>query len=123
MSKLSLQIQNLCTSNEHKFKEKKTPTKIKQVSTKNKNNPAKFSKYTKEAIMIRDKSCIICWKHWASVHHAWYGTEANHWDNRNDIDQGVLLCAICHAKVHWCKQWEWIREQCIDYLKQRYELF
>ena len=60
MSKLSLQIQNLCTANEHKFKEKKPPTKIKQVSTKNKNTSAKFSKETKEAIMIRDRNCIIC---------------------------------------------------------------
>ena len=60
MSKLSLQIQNLCTTNEHKFKEKKTPTKIKQVSTKNKNNSAKFNKETKVDIMLRDKNCIIC---------------------------------------------------------------
>ena len=121
MSKLSLWIQNLCTTNEHKFNEKKTTNKIKQVSTKNKNTQAKFSKLTKEAIMIRDRQCIICWKHWTSVHHVWYGTEANHWDNRNDRDQWVLLCADHHLEVHWCKQWEWIRQFCIDYLNKIYE--
>ena len=121
MSKLSLQIQNLCTTNEHKFKEKKTHTKIKQVSTKNKNTPAKFSKETKWAIMIRDKQCIICWKPITDIHHVFFSQQAEYWDDRNDINKWVGLCREDHDLVHWCKQWEWIRQFCIDYLKQIYE--
>ena len=121
MSKLSLQIQNLCTTNEHKFKEKKTPTKIKQVSTKNKNTPAKFSKETKWAIMIRDRQCIICWKPITDIHHVFFWTECEYWDDRNDINKWVGLCREHHDLVHWCKQWEWIRQFCIDYLNNFYE--
>lgn len=58
MSRLSLSIQNP----EYKFKGKKSTKKIKQVSTKNINIAAKFSKEIKAAILIRDKHCIICSK-------------------------------------------------------------
>lgn len=120
MSKLSLQIQNLCTTNEHKFNEKKTSTKIKQVSTKNKNNQAKFSKQTKAEIMLRDKHCIICWKYITDIHHVYFWTECEYWDTRNDINKWVWLCRDHHNDVHWCKQWEWIRQQCILYLTNLY---
>lgn len=116
MSRLSLWIQNLCTNTEHKFKEKKTPIKIKQVSTKNKNIAAKFSKETKLAIMIRDKQCIICWKPITDIHHSFFWTECEYWKDRNDINKGVGLCRDHHLEAHWCKQWEWVRQQCIDYL-------
>lgn len=120
MSKLSLWIQNLCTNTEHKFKEKKTPTKIKQVSTKNKNTSAKFSKETQAHILIRDKHCIWCWKWIQQFHHVYFGTEANHWTNRNDVDQWVGVCSDCHILVHWCKQWEWLRQDFINYLNSIY---
>ena len=120
MSKLSLSIQNLCTTNEHKFNEKKNTTKIKQVSTKNKNTPAKFSKETKWAIMIRDKQCIICWKPITDIHHVFFSQQAEYWDDRNDINKWVGLCREDHDLVHWCKQWEWIRQFCIVYLKNIY---
>lgn len=79
---------------------------------------AKFNNKTKEQIYIRDlKMCIICWT-WFQLqaHHAYYGTESNYESNRNNEDQWVTLCCDCHLQVHSCKQWEWVRQACIDYL-------
>ena len=120
MSKLSLQIQNLCTTNEHKFKEKKNHNRIKQISTKNKNTSAKFSKETKWSIMIRDRQCIVCWKPITDIHHVYFWTQSNYWDNRNDVNQWVWLCRDCHNVVHWCEKWSWARQKCIDYLNTYY---
>ena len=121
MSKLSLWIQAITTWTEYKFREKKQTTKIDKISKKNKNVSAKFSKKTKADILIRDKTCIICWKPITDIHHVFFGTQSYYWDNRNEIDQWVWLCREHHNEVHWCKQWEWIRQFCIDYLKQIYE--
>lgn len=120
MSKLSLWIQTLCTNIEHKFKEKKMPNKIKQVSTKKNNTSAKFSKEIKAAILIRDKHCIICSKWITDIHHVYFWTESEYWKDRNDINKGVGLCRDHHLEVHWCKQWEWLRQYFINYLNSIY---
>ena len=117
MSRLSLSIWNP----EYKFKEKKSTKKIKQVSTKNINTAAKFSKEIKAAILIRDKHCIICSKWITDIHHVFFSQSAEYWEDRNDISKGVGLCRDHHLEVHWCKQWEWIRQQTIDYLINIYD--
>lgn len=83
---------------------------------------AKFSNKVKQSIMIRDyHKCILCYETPHSIHHAYFWLQANRWDNRNDEDQWVALCFRCHNSVHWCKSWEWDREECINYLKHIYE--
>ena len=84
-----------------------------------KNKKAKFSNQTKEAIYERDwKCCIICWNNtWLQFHHAWYSQEANYWPDRNKTNQWVTICAKHHNMAHACKSGEWIREECINYLK------
>lgn len=77
---------------------------------------AKFSNEVKKAMLDRDKQCIICWAPWTDCHHVYFWTESNYDDNRNDLDQGVILCRKCHNLAHSCKQWEWVRQKCIDYL-------
>lgn len=116
MSKLSLWIQNLCTDNKFNIKEKKTPTKIKQVSIKNKNTVAKFSKETQATIMLRDKQCIWCGKPWSDFHHIYFWTQAMYTEDRNDSKYGCFLCRDCHNEAHGCEQWQWLREQFINYL-------
>lgn len=117
MSRLSLSIQNP----EYKFKEKKYTKKIKQVSTKNNNIAAKFSKEIKAAILIRDKHCIICSRWITDIHHVYFWTQSEYWEDRNDINKWVWLCRDCHNEVHWCKQCEWIRQQTINYLINLYD--
>jgi hypothetical protein len=92
-------------------------TRIKVKSTKNKNNIAKFSKKTKWQILVRDKSCIFCNKPITDIHHIYFWTECNFWDNRNDITQGVWVCRSCHDEIHSCSKWEWKRQEAINYLK------
>lgn len=116
MSKLSLKIQNP----EYKFKEKKSVKKIKQVSISNKNIAAKFSKEIKAAILIRDKHCIICNKPITDIHHVFFWTECEYLEDRNNVNKWVWLCRDHHNEVHWCKQLEWIRQECINYLLSIY---
>ena len=79
---------------------------------------AKFTNKVKEQIYIRDNySCIICW--WTNklqFHHVYFWTESNYWKDRNEINQGVTICDTHHMECHSCKQWEWIRQKCIDYI-------
>ena len=93
-------------------KKKKKPWKV-----------AKFTDKTKESIFERDGSrCIVCWDDkLLTAHHCYYWTESNRAETRNDIDQGCSLCAICHGKAHACSVWDWVREECIKYLKDKYD--
>ena len=77
---------------------------------------AKFSTEVKTAICQRDKTCILSGEPWHSVHHVYFWTESNKWDNRNDEDQGVLLSFEKHLEVHWCSKGEGARQYCIDYI-------
>ena len=83
-----------------------------------KNTKAKFSNKIKEQIYERDwKCCIICWCNQnLQLHHVYYGNQSNRWKNRNDVDQGVTICAHHHLEAHSCASWEWVRQKCIDYL-------
>ena len=83
---------------------------------------AKFSDKTKESIFERDWfSCIICWSDkLLTAHHAYYSVQSNRTESRNNIDQWVSLCAICHWKAHWCSVWTGIRQDCILYLEKYY---
>lgn len=98
----------------------KSNKKIKQVSNKNKNTTAKFSVKIKREIVERDKVCIVCWEQWTDCHHVYYGNESEHWPDRNDVDKWVLLCRFHHWQVHWCKSGEWIRQEVINYLKDKW---
>lgn len=71
---------------------------------------------TKAEILKRDKSCIFCWSWIQDIHHVYFSNQANRWENRNDINQGVWLCRMCHDEVHSCKSWVWKRQEAIDYL-------
>lgn len=108
---------------EHYYQEqldnpKQTRIKIKQVSSKNKNTPAKFTNETKAEILARDKTCIICWDIWTDYHHAYFWANANRGENRNDVDQWVLLCAKDHHEIHHWVEWKGklYRAKCIEYL-------
>ena len=96
----------------------KNQTRIRLVSDKNKNTPAKFSKEVKEQILARDKVCIICWSPWTDFHHAYFWANANRWPNRNDLNQGVLLCEADHHEIHHWINWKGrlYRAKCIEYL-------
>ena len=98
----------------------KTFFKESKKKKKSKWKTARFSNEVKTAICQRDRTCILSWEPGHSVHHVYFGTESNKWDNRNDIDQGVLLSFEKHLEVHWCSKWEWARQECIDYLKEFY---
>ena len=78
--------------------------------------PAKFTKKTKEQILERDWSCILCWWQAHSIHHVYFSRERIYTKERNDADQWVTLCFDCHLKSHSCKSWEWERQECILYL-------
>jgi len=93
-------------------------TRIKQVSSKNKNTPAKFSVKTKREIVERDRVCIVCWEQWTDVHHVYFSQECEYWQDRNNIDKWVLLCRLCHWKCHACPSGEWVRQEVINYLKE-----
>lgn len=77
---------------------------------------AKFTNRIKEAIVERDTACIICSKQWTDCHHVSFWTESNYGLDRNNINQWVLLCRDCHWLAHACKKWEWVRQECINYL-------
>jgi len=84
-----------------------------------KNKKAQFTKKTKQQAFERDWwRCIICSSEPHSIHHAWFGTESLYWSNRNDLNMGCTLCFNCHNMAHACSKWEWVRKQCIDYLKK-----
>ncbi len=85
-------------------------------------NPAKFKNKVKQEIYDRDRTCILCWiNNWIMhFHHCWFSNEANYSDNRNNANQGCLVCDTCHRQCHSCKIWEWKRQQCIDYLNNFY---
>jgi len=102
-------------------KTKKDKKPIKQVSTKNSNTPAKFTKKVKKEILDRDKVCCLCWDKWVDIHHIYFSNQAERWKDRNNIDKGLLLCRKCHDNVHWCKVWQWIRQESILYVKEIYK--
>jgi len=79
---------------------------------------AKFENKTKEQIYNRDwKICVICWTNsQLQFHHVFFWTESNYESNRNQADQWVTICCDCHLLAHSCKQWEWVRQEAIDYL-------
>lgn len=85
---------------------------------------AKFSDETKEAIYYRDNcTCIIKWcnKPWMDIHHVRFSLQSKTWPNRNDEDQWVTLCRICHNWkwwCHWCWSWQWKRQEAIEYLER-----
>ena len=84
--------------------------------------PAKFDKKTKEKILERDwNKCIICWYTPHSIHHVYFGTESEYWEDRNNEDKGCTLCFWDHNLAHSCKRWHWVRQECINYVKKYYE--
>ena len=78
---------------------------------------AKFTTKTKQAIVERDVYCRLCWKQGSEVHHLYFGTQTNYWDNRNDIDQWILVCRDCHTDIHSCSKWEGKRQEAILYVE------
>ena len=80
---------------------------------------AKFLQKAKQEIYERDGwCCVICWKPWTDYHHAKFGTEANYWLNRNKAKEGCIVCRDDHNNAHSCKRWEWVRQQCVDYVNK-----
>lgn len=91
---------------------------IKSISKKNKNTPAKFSKEVKAQILLRDKHCIFCDNWITDIHHVYFWTESNRTETRNDVNQWVWVCRVCHNEIHWCAIWKGKRQEAIEYLKQ-----
>lgn len=82
-------------------------------------NKAQFTKAIKFKAWERDGGkCIICWDEPHSIHHVLFWTESIYTKNRNDLNMGCTLCIHCHNKAHACSKWEWIRQECINYLKE-----
>lgn len=74
-----------------------------------------------EKVYDRDEwSCILCnSNNLDRPHHAWYGLEANRWDDRNEHHQLVTLCIWCHYDIH--SKWDTTkRDRCKDYLRDLY---
>jgi len=111
-----------CTYEESRNNPRQTKMKqkpLKNKSTTNKNTPARFSDKTKRAMYERDKCCIICWSPWTEFHHCWFWPHnAKYWPERNDLDQGVLLCHDCHYEIHHGVKWKGklYNAKCIEYL-------
>ena len=74
---------------------------------------------TKYEVQARDGYCIICEDTIEEYHHAYYGWEAIYTPNRNDPDQIVGLCNLCHDKLH-SRGWNDYREFCKEYLRKMY---
>lgn len=96
----------------------KKQTKINFVSKTNKNTIAKFSIQIKAQILIRDKHCIFCDNAIQDYHHCYFWTEANRSETRNNVNQGVWVCRICHNEIHSCWIWDWKRQEAINYLNK-----
>lgn len=121
MSKLSLEIQKICTGVEMKTKVKTQTTKIAKVSKTNKNNVASFSQKTKAQILLRDKTCpLMCGKPIQDFHHIYFGTQCEYWEDRNDVNKWIGLCRKCHEECHACSQWKWKRQAAISYVEWYY---
>lgn len=103
-------------------KQTKNPPKlnkaIKKISSNNKNTIAKFTTETKAQILIRDKNCILCSKWISDYHHCYYWWQAEHWEDRNNVNKWVWLCANCHFQIHHWTDWysQEYRKYCIDYV-------
>lgn len=95
----------------------KTKTKKKKPKWKT----AKFSNNTKTEICKRDKLCIFCNNPWTDCHHVFYSQETNYWEDRNEVDQWVLVCRKHHEEIHSCSMWEWKRQEAINYLQNYYK--
>lgn len=139
MSKLSLEIQKICTGVEMKTKVKTQTTKIDKVSKSNKNTVASFSQKTNndrtlhnykyrlfennckllDNKMLNDKWYLYCENCWVSNslrfehHHIIYRSEKPKHEHLHDINNIILLCIKCHNEFHKCK---WIRN---DLVKER----
>lgn len=92
--------------------------KTKTKKKKSKWKKAKFSTEVKTAICIRDKVCIFCWNPGTDCHHVYFWTETNYWENRNEANQWVLVCRKDHEEIHSCPQWEWKRQEAINYINK-----
>ena len=88
---------------------------------KSKWKTAKFSTEVKTQICTRDQVCIFCWNAWIDVHHIFYSQETNYWEDRNEVNQWVLVCRAAHEEIHSCSMWEGKRQEAILYLKEYYE--
>jgi hypothetical protein len=85
---------------------------------------AKFTNKTKQAIFERDWWCIICWiATWnIQFHHYKFWTHSNYWKDRNDVKEWVSLCDKHHLEAHSCSMWEWVRQECYNYINKKYEI-
>jgi hypothetical protein len=111
---------NFCYSNYQKDNKSSPKVKntIRKVSLKNKNTIASFTSETKAQILIRDRHCIICWNWISDYHHIFYWWQAEYWEDRNNVNKWVWLCAIDHFKIHHWVDWisQELRYKCIDYI-------
>lgn len=94
---------------------------IAHRSKTNKNTARTITQETIGEVYARDKyECILCGSRNLDLpHHAYFGSQANHNENRNDPDQLVSVCMLCHYDIH-SKGKQGKREMCIDYLKNIY---
>lgn len=63
----------------------------------------------REQVLRRDEWCKICGRQAGHVHHI----RPRSMGGKNDLDNLVLLCNLCHTRVHenvsWAKQEGWIK--------------
>lgn len=108
---------------EHDSLPKPSRKPIARYSKTNKNMARHLDEETIREVYERDgNTCIIpgCGKRNLDIpHHAFYGGQANHGQDRNEPHQLVTLCMDCHYDLHF-KGKEGLREFCIDYLRDRY---
>lgn len=94
----------------------KTMFKTELVDNRKKNTKRSFPKEMKEEVMNRDRCCILCWDaKTMELHHVFYGSDAEYWENRNNANKLVWLCKECHYDIHsmWNRE---MRLRCISYL-------
>lgn len=99
-------------------KEKK-PYFIPHKSATNTNTVREITPERQEEVYERDHyRCIYCGSRWPldRPHHVFYWAEANRTETRNDANQLVTLCMICHRKLHFAPGGKEIRLFCINYV-------
>ena len=126
MSKLSLQIQTQCTWVEYKFKEKKSPKKIKQVSQKKKQRleeqwtESQMFKLRYDMLVKQNKNyCVITWKYlkfedtspasYAHILPKWMYPEFRYFLNNIALVKWIKEHWLLDSKINELKESMWTK--------------
>jgi len=83
-----------------------------------------IDKKTAEEVLERDRyCCALCRSNFKlEIHHIHYGINAEYVKERNNSDRLITLCGNCHYSIHNTKGGQGIREACIKYINEIYDI-